>query len=91
MVESDQHGGPKVWLLYQFKQDLACHQGRLPLKSCSSLADRDVKVTSKGRPYLGGALGTEEYIHKFVTDGVQEWVEELEQLATIAQTQPHAA
>ena len=48
------------------------------------LADTEVKVTSEGRPYLGAALGTEEYIQAFVTDKVQQWARELEQLATIA-------
>ena len=55
------------------------------------LPDTDVKVTSEGRPYLGAALGTEEYIQEFVTNKVQQLAGELEQLATIACTQPHAA
>ena len=59
--------------------------------AAAAFADTDVKVTSEGRPYLGAALGTEEYIQAFVTDKVQQWAGELEQLATIARTQPHAA
>ena len=51
----------------------------------------DVKVTSEGRPYLEAALDTEEYIHEFVTNKVQQWARELEQLATIVRSQPHAA
>ena len=35
-----------------------------------AFADTDVKVTSEGRPYLGAALGTEEYIQEFVTNKV---------------------
>ena len=54
-------------------------------------ADTGVKVTSEGRPYLGTALGTEEYIQTFVRDKVLQWIGELEQLATIAHSQPHAA
>ena len=57
----------------------------------AAFADTDVKVTSEGRPYLGTALGTEEYIRAFVTNKVQQWAEELEQLATFARSQPHAA
>ena len=56
-----------------------------------AFADTDVKVTSEGRPYLGAALGTEEYIQEFVTNKVQQWAGELEQLATITRSQPHAA
>ena len=57
----------------------------------AAFADTGVKVTSEGRPYLGAALGTEEYMKAFVADKVQQWAGELEQLATIARSQPHAA
>ena len=50
-----------------------------------------MNVASKGRPHLGAALGTEEYIQAFLTDKVQECIEELELLATIACTHLHAA
>ena len=59
--------------------------------TAAAFVDTDVKVTSEGRPYLGAALSTEEYIQAFVTDKVQQWTGELEQLETIARTQPHAA
>ena len=39
-----------------------------------AFADTDVKVTSEGRPYLGAALGTEEYIQEFVTKS-NSWLE----------------
>jgi hypothetical protein len=40
--------------------------------AAAAFADTDVKVTSEGRPYLGVALGTEEYVQNFVTDKVQQ-------------------
>ncbi len=51
----------------------------------------DVNITSKGRPYLGTALGTEEFTQTFVSDKVQQWATEVETLASIAHSQPHAA
>ena len=57
----------------------------------AAFADTGVKVTSEGRPYLGEALGTEEYMQVFMNDKVKQWVDELEQLAVIASSQPHAA
>ena len=56
-----------------------------------AFTDTDVKVTSEGRPYFGAALGTDDYIQAFVTNKVQQWAGELEQLASIARSQPHAA
>ena len=74
----------------------ACKTWLVTKENCLStaveaFADTDVKVTSTGRPYLGAALGTEEYIQEFVTNKVQQWTGELEQLATISHSQPHAA
>ena len=69
-----QHRRPKIWLFHQHKQNLACHQGGVPLKYSSSLVDMDVKVIAGGRPYLraalGAVLGTEEYTQAFMTGKV---------------------
>ena len=40
---------------------------------------------------LGAAIDTESYIEEFVTKKVQGWVEEIERLASFADSQPHAA
>ena len=56
-----------------------------------AFADTDMKVTSDGRPYLRVALGKEGYIQSFVSNKVQQWAGELEQLAMITRSQPHAA
>ena len=50
-----------------------------------------VNVTCEGRPHLGAALGTQEYMDKFVEGKVDNWCAELELLSFIAKTQPHAA
>lgn len=57
----------------------------------ASFADTGVQVTSEGRPYLGAAFGTEEFVTSHVKDKVAKWTKELDSLATIALTQPHAA
>ncbi len=59
--------------------------------AAAALAGTDVKVTSEGRPHLGAALGTLEYIELHVRGKVQQWSTELECLASIAHTQPHTA
>ena len=47
------------------------------------LADMDVKVTTEARPFLGVALGTEEYTKVFVAGKALQWAGELQQLTTI--------
>ncbi len=50
-----------------------------------------MKITTEGRLYFGVPLGTDDYIETFLATKVELWTEELNLLATIARTQPHAA
>ena len=56
--------------------------------------DTDVSISSRGRPYLGALLGSEEFVQEFVQEfvflKVCEWSDQLTKLADIATTQPHA-
>jgi hypothetical protein len=45
----------------------------------------------EGSTYLGGAIGNSDFLCTFLQTKVQEWVDELDTLTTIAQTQPQAA
>ena len=49
------------------------------------------QISTEGKPHLGAALGTEAFVHEFVSKKVQQWVEEVLHLSSIASTQPHAA
>ena len=50
-----------------------------------------VNITTEGRPVPGSPVGKPKYITEFVSQKVKKWVEELERLAEIAESQPHAA
>ena len=50
-----------------------------------------VNVTSEGRPYLGAAIGTSEYVEKYVSSKVSEWSSCVNTLSDIAKSQPQAA
>ena len=54
-------------------------------------ADSGVQITSEGRRHLGAALGTKSFTEAFVTKRVQDWVQEIDTLSSIALSQPHAA
>ena len=57
----------------------------------SLFSNTQINITSEGRPYLGAALGTQEYVRAYVSEKVRKWIDELNTLSTIAATQPHAA
>ena len=50
-----------------------------------------VSLVKEGKRHLGGAIGTHTFMKKYAEDKISEWVVEMECLASIAITQPHAA
>ena len=54
-------------------------------------AGSGVNITSDGRPYLGAAIGSQEFIEGYVRSKVQAWSADLSHLSEIALSQPHAA
>ena len=57
----------------------------------SGSAGTGVRITSDGRPYLGAAIGSVEYVKNYVKSKVNSWLSNVSNLTTIAKTQPHAA
>ena len=49
-----------------------------------------VNVTPDGRPYLGAAIGTHEYVEKYVSSKANEWSSCVNILSDIAKSQPQA-
>ena len=54
-------------------------------------AGTEIKITAEGRRYSCGFVGTEAGAHKYVGELLEEWLEELKNLTTIARTEPQAA
>ena len=50
-----------------------------------------VRIMIDGQRHLGAALETKSFVEVHVTEKVNKWTEEVEQLATIALSQPQAA
>lgn len=50
-----------------------------------------IRITTEGRPYLGVPLGTLKFTTEWLQSKVKGWCDEIETLAKIAGTQPHAA
>ena len=56
-----------------------------------AFADTGVNVTSEGKRHLGAAIGSHSFTVQYVSRKVQEWSEEVQRLAHVAISQPHAA
>jgi len=53
--------------------------------------DSGVELNCEGTRHLGAAVGTEDFKTRFVKTKVTNWVQAVEKLAVVAQSQPHAA
>ena len=53
--------------------------------------DTGIVISTEGQRYLEGALGTSSFVHQYVEGKVECWVNEVEKLSKIVETQPHAA
>ena len=54
-------------------------------------ADTEIKVTTKGRKYLGGFVGKQEGSVEYVEELQSDWISQLEVLSEIAKSEPQAA
>ena len=56
-----------------------------------AFAGSEIKITLRGRPYLGSVIGTTEYQHEYVEGKVKEWIADVEEISKIAEVEPHTA
>ena len=53
--------------------------------------DSGVNITTEGKQHIGEALGEKSTINSYIKGKVQQWVNEVEELATVARTHPQVA
>ena len=54
-------------------------------------APTGIQITSAGRPYLGSAIGSKNFVEQHTINKVSEWIEELKQLEKFSASKPQAA
>ena len=80
----------RLWIFCPSKTSLIVKESHYQ-DAIADFEKTDVSITTEGKSHLGAALGTEDFVQAFVNGKVQQWVEEVKHLSSIAQTQPHAA
>ena len=58
---------------------------------CKLLFNGSINITLAGKRHLGASIGTTEFKQEYIDEKVQKWVNNIENLAKIAEAQPHAA
>ncbi len=57
----------------------------------NAFSETGVNISGDGRLYLGAAIGSTDYVERFVESKVSTWTSLVNDVAAIALTQPHAA
>ena len=50
-----------------------------------------IQITTAGERHLGAALKSQDFKKKYISEKVSKWIEGIEKLSEIAESQPHAA
>ena len=62
------------------------------LEDCKRLFESSpINITVQGKRHLGASIGSHEFKNSYIDDKVARWKRDIERLAEIAQSQPHAA
>ena len=74
--------GSKSWLIVKSPKQA---------DEAERLFGQEVNIKTEGKRHLGAVIGSQEYKDQYCHEKVQGWKREIELLAEIAKSQPHAA
>ena len=57
----------------------------------SLFSQTGIKITTEGERHLGAVIGSEEFKNRYINAKVQGWVEDVKELASIAEDEPQSA
>ena len=75
----------------QSKSWLILKNPDIELAAQSIFEGSSIQITTAGMRHLGAALGSQDFKKKYISDKVSKWIEGIEKLSEIAESQPHAA
>ena len=81
-----------AWLLCEWEKVIAYRKKRHLLETVNNLfTNTKINITTEDKRHLGAAIGSNEFRVKYVTEKVDERIDELRTLSTYAKLQPQAA
>ena len=84
--------GPKYGYFPNNTKSILIVKQDVPIEEAERVfGDTGVKITTEGDRHLGAALGTTQFKEQYIQEKVRKWVEDIEQLAKIAQDEPQLA
>ena len=73
------------------KCKLVVKNEEIRIRAAQMFEGTGVQIITDGKPYLGSAIGNQQYVKSYVDTKVEEWTAEIKELAKIARTEPQCA
>ena len=83
--------GPKYGYFPKAEKSWLVVKAEHEVEAKNLFMDTGVKITTEGRKYLGGFVGTNEGRENYVNGLVEDWISQIEVLSEIAKCEPQAA
>ncbi len=83
--------GPKFGYFPNASKTIIIAKEKAKDDAAALFKDTGVEITVVGNRYLGGALGVDPFLEKFIQEKISSWTMEVERLSSFAKSQPHAA
>ena len=62
------------------------------MEECKKLFESSpINITVEGKRHLGASIGSQGFKNSYIDEKVAKWTRNIQRLAEIAQSQPHAA
>ena len=62
------------------------------LEECREIFESSpINITTEGKRHLGASIGSQQFKNSYIDEKIAKWTQNIEKLAEIAQSQPHAA
>ena len=82
---------PRLWLLPLAQKSVVVTKPSHLEEATRIFAECKMTIITEGTKYLGTPIGDEAFVNRSIEQKIAEWVEEIKQLSSIAQSEPQAA
>ena len=83
--------GPKYGYYPQASKTILIVKERFEAKAKAIFGKSGIKISTRGERHMGAVVGSERFKDEYVSNKVEKWVQDIEQLSNIAKDEPQSA
>ena len=83
--------GPKYGYFPQASKTILIVKERFEVKAKAIFGKSGIKISTRGERHMGDVVGSERFKDEYVSNKVEKWVQDIEQLSNIAIDEPQSA